>query len=67
MDVSPLAMVTAVADMKHAQVAQEAQLLVLKKAQDMQSTSAMALLNAVPASLPLASSGLLGTQVNALV
>lgn len=67
MDVSPAALVHAVADMKRDQVSSEVQIQVLKKAQDIQSSSAMAMLNALPAALPLASGGSLGTQVNALV
>lgn len=67
MDVSPVAMVTAVAEMQRDQTTHEAQLQVLKKAMDIQSACAMAMLNALPASLPLASEGALGTQVNALV
>ncbi len=67
MDVSPAALVHAVADMKRDQLTSEVQIQVLKKAQDIQSSSAMAMLNALPAALPLASGGSLGTQVNALV
>lgn len=67
MDVSPTALVHAVAGMKHDQVTSEVQIQVLKKAQDIQSSAAMAMLNALPASLPLATDGTLGTQVNALV
>ena len=67
MDVSPTALVHAVAEMKRDQVTSEVQIQVLKKAQDIQSSSAMAMLNALPASLPLATDGTLGTQVNALV
>lgn len=67
MDVSPTALVHAVADMKRDQVTGDVQIQVLKKAMDVQSASAMAMLNALPASLPLASDGALGTQVNALV
>jgi len=48
--------------MQQSQVAQTAQVLVLKKAMDIQATGALALLQA----LPLATSGNLGTQVNAL-
>ena len=44
------------------QVAQTAQVLVLKKAMDIQATGALALLQA----LPLATSGNLGTQVNTM-
>lgn len=46
----------------HAQVAEAAQVFVLKKANDLQATSVMTLLQA----LPLATSGSLGTKVNAL-
>jgi hypothetical protein len=67
MDVSPTAAVLAVAAMKHDQVAGEAQIHVLKKAMDIQSAGALAMLNALPANLPLATDGSLGTQVNALV
>jgi hypothetical protein len=48
--------------MQKNQIAQTAQILVLKKAMDIQATGAMALLQA----LPLATSGSLGTQVNTL-
>lgn len=67
MDVSPAALVHAVAEMKRDQVTSEAQVLVLKKVMDIQSAGAMAMLNALPANLPLASEGTVGTQVNALV
>ena len=67
MDVSPAALVHAVAEMKRDQVTSEVQIQVLKKAQDIQSAGAMAMLNAVAATLPLATGGSLGTQVNALV
>jgi hypothetical protein len=46
------------------QVAESAQLLVLKKAMDIEASSALALLQAVPGNLPLATSGNLGTKVN---
>jgi len=48
--------------MQQCQVAQTAQVLVLKKAMDLQATGALALLQA----LPLATSGNLGTQVNTM-
>jgi hypothetical protein len=48
--------------MQQSQVAQTAQVLVLKKAMDLQATGALALLQA----LPLATSGPLGTQVNTM-
>ena len=60
MDISPAALVNAATQMQQSQVAQMAQVLVLKKAMDIQATGALALLQA----LPLATSGHLGTQVN---
>lgn len=62
MDVSPAALVNAATQMQQRQVAQAAQVLVLKKAMDIQATGALALLQA----LPLATSGNLGTQVNTM-
>jgi len=62
MDVSPAALVNAVIQMQQGQVAQSAQVLVLKKAMDTQASGALALLQA----LPLATSGNLGTQVNTM-
>ena len=43
-----------------------AQILVLKKALDAQAAGAMALLQALPQSMPLATSGNLGRNLNAL-
>jgi hypothetical protein len=63
MEISPTALVNASTQMQQSQVAQTAQVLVLKKAMDIQATGAMALLQA----LPLATSGNLGTQVNTMV
>jgi hypothetical protein len=45
-------------------VAESAQLLVLKKAMDIEASSALALLQTVPGNLPVASSGNLGTKLN---
>ncbi|MBW0170808.1 MAG: putative motility protein [Hydrogenophaga sp.] len=67
MDVSPIALVQAVAEMKRDQTFSDVQIEVLKKVQDIQSAGAMAMLNALPADLPLAADGSLGTQVNTLV
>lgn len=67
MDISPTALVNAAVQMQQAQTAQLAQILVLKRAMDVQAAGAMALLQAVPASLPLATDGSLGTQLNLLV
>jgi|JI9StandDraft_2_1071091.scaffolds.fasta_scaffold2130987_1 hypothetical protein len=62
MDISPTAMVNAFTQVQQNQVTQTAQVLVLKKAMDVQAAGALALLQA----LPLATSGTLGTQVNVL-
>lgn len=62
MDVSPIALVNASTQMQQSQVAQTAQVLVLKKAMDIQASGALALLQA----LTLATSGNLGTQVNTM-
>lgn len=67
MDVSTTALINAATQTQHTKVAQEVQVSVLKKAMDVQETSAMALLQAIPANLPLAPSGTLGTNVNQLV
>lgn len=45
-------------------VAESAQLLVLKKAMNIEASSALTLLQAIPGNLPLATSGNLGTKVN---
>ncbi len=67
MDVSPAALVGAVVQTRSDQVDQQVQIRVMKKAMDAQASTAAALLNSVTASLPLATEGALGTQVNALV
>jgi len=66
MDVSPAGLVNASTQMQQSQVAQTAQILVLKKAMDIQASGALALLQALPANLPLATSGSVGTQVNVM-
>lgn len=62
MDITPTALVNAFTQVQQQQVAQTAQVLVLKKAMDVQAAGALALLQA----LPLATSGTLGTQVNTM-
>jgi len=62
MDLSPTSLVNASTQVQQNQVAQTAQVLVLKKANEVQASGAMALI----AALPLATSGNLGTQVNTL-
>ena len=64
MNVSPTGISSVPAPLQQSQVAESAQLLVLKKAMDIEASSALALLQAVPGNLPLATSGNLGTKVN---
>lgn len=66
MDISPAAAVGAVVQMQQAQTHQEAQLLVMKKAMDLQGAGLMTLLQGVAGNLPLATSGPVGTQVNVM-
>jgi len=66
MNVSPALLVDRVVQMSNSQTMQEAQILVMKKAMDMQESASAALLNAVAGDLPLASGGAVGTQVNTL-
>jgi len=66
MDVSPALLVDRVLQTRQGQTAQEAQMLVMKKAMDMQESASAALLNAVAGNLPLAGSGPVGTLVNTL-
>ena len=49
-----------------AETTEEAQTLVLKKALYTQAESALTLIQALPANLPLETSGTLGTQLNML-
>ncbi|MDO9290433.1 MAG: YjfB family protein [Hydrogenophaga sp.] len=67
MDVSPALLMDRVLQTHNSQTTQEAQILVMKKAMDMQESASAALLNAVAGDLPLASGGAVGTQVNTLV
>jgi hypothetical protein len=66
-DVSPAAMVQAVVANQQAELSQEVQIAVLRKAMDMQGSAALSLLQGVTGALPLADSGSVGTQVNVLV
>ena len=66
MDVSPALLMDRVLQTRQDQTAQEAQILVMKKAMDMQELASAALLNAVAGDLPLANGGSVGTQVNTL-
>lgn len=67
MDISSASLINASTQMQQSQVAQSAQLLVLKKAMDIQASTALALLQALPTNLPLATSGNVGTLVNQMV
>jgi hypothetical protein len=62
MNVSATSPIPASTQLTQAQVAESAQVFVLKKATDLQAASVMTLLQA----LPLATSGSLGTKVNTL-
>ncbi len=64
MNISTNSMASASTQIQQGTVAEAAQLLVLKKAMDIEASSALALLQAVPGNLPLATSGNLGTKVN---
>lgn len=66
MDVSPAAMVQAVVANQQAELAQQVQIAVLRKAMDMQGSAALSLLQGVTGALPLADSGSVGTQLNVL-
>jgi hypothetical protein len=62
MEISSTAAVSSSATVQQGQVAQAAQVLVLKKAMDIQAAGVTSLLQA----LPLATNGNLGTKVNTL-
>lgn len=64
MNVSNISIASEFTQIPQSQVAESAQLLVLKKAMDIEASSALALFQAVPGNLPLATSGNLGTKVN---
>lgn len=66
MNVSPALLMDRVLQMSNSQTTQEAQILVMKKAMDMQESASAALLNEVAGNLPLAGSGSVGTQVNTM-
>lgn len=63
MNIDSLPTVQSVSAAKQAQTADAVDVLVLKKALDVQASSAAALLHALPQP-PLATQGALGTQVN---
>ena len=67
MSVSPALLVDRVVQTRQDATEQQVQIEVMKKAMNMQESASAALLNSVAASLPLAGSGSVGTQVNALV
>ena len=66
MDISPTAAVNAALQLQQAQVPQQVQVAVLKKAMNIQESGALSLLQSVTRTLPLANSGHLGTQLNVL-
>jgi len=59
-------MVGAVVAAQQANIAQEVQLAVMKKAMDMQGAGTLSLLQSVTGDLPLATTGNVGTQLNLL-
>ena len=67
MEDSPAALADRVSQSRQGSVAEAAQISVQKKAMNLQEAASAALLNSVAGSLPLASEGPVGTQVNALV
>ena len=67
LEISPELLVDRVVQSRQGSVAEAAQVHVLKKAMDLQESASATLLNSVAGSLPLASSGSVGTRVNAMV
>lgn len=66
MDVSVTAAVSGVMQVQQARANQEAQVNMLKMAQDMEKVQAANLLQTLPGNLPLATQGALGTQLNVM-
>lgn len=66
MDVSLNSSTNAASAMPRGQLAQAVQIAVLKKAIDTQAAGTLSLLQGVTGTLPLASSGALGTKLNEL-
>ena len=66
MDISSVSNVSSTVPIDQNQIRQEAGILVLKKAIDIQKSGVSDLLEALPTELPLATSGFLGTQLNTL-
>ena len=64
MDITSLAVSPAAMTATRGSPAEEAQVLMLKKAMDIQSSSAAALIQALPQPAPLATSGSVGRNVN---
>lgn len=66
MDMSVTAAATGVMQMQQARANQDAQVNMIKMSQDMEKVQAANLLQTLPGSLPLASEGTLGTQLNVM-
>jgi hypothetical protein len=64
MDISAASVAAASSQIAQQRTAQQAEVLVLKKAMDIQEAGALALLQALPPVPQLATEGTLGTQVN---
>lgn len=64
MDISVASVAAASSQIAQQRTAQQAEVLVLKKAMELQEAGALALLQALPPVPQLATEGTLGTQVN---
>lgn len=64
MDISAASVAAASSQIAQQRTAQQAEVLVLKKAMELQESGALALLQALPPVPQLATEGTLGTQVN---
>ncbi len=64
MDISAASIASASSQIAQQRTAQQAEVLVLKKAMEVQEAGALALLQALPPVPQLATEGTLGTQVN---
>jgi hypothetical protein len=64
MNISATGIASMSTQLQQGKVAESAQLLVLKKAIDIEASSALALLQTMTGNLPVANSGNLGTKLN---
>lgn len=66
MEVSPALLVDRVLQMQQVGEVQAGQMRLMKEAMNMQESAALSLLNGVSGSLPLATDGSIGTQLNTM-